>query len=215
MSRYYPTFLDIQGKLCVVIGAGTVAEGKVKQLLASGAKVRVISPVTSKALQELARSNRIELIERIYAEGDLAGAFLAIAATDNNETNLQVRDEASSQKVLLNVVDVTELCDFIAPAVVERGPVSVAISTSGTSPALARKLRESLESHDCKCMPWADAAFLIEEVRKKVKGAPSPSPDLWQRALDDQFLELIQMGDLDSAKSRLLASLMGTQYEGS
>ncbi|MBT18291.1 MAG: siroheme synthase [Dehalococcoidia bacterium] len=214
MSRYYPTYLDIKDRLCVVIGAGSVAEGKIKQLLDSGAKVRIISPESTGHVRNLASSGKVDLIERDYSHGDLNGAFIAIAATDNNMVNRQIRDEASAEKVLLNVVDVTNLCDFIAPAIIERGPVSVAISTSGKSPALARKLRESFESEICDCMKWADAAHLLEEVRGEVKGPQSPSPELWQQALDDNLLELIRSGDLSSAKSKLLASLIGGQSEG-
>ena len=214
MSRYYPAYLDIKDRLCVVIGAGKVAEGKVQQLLGAEAQVRIISPESTKFIKDLAGSGQVELIEKDYSTGDLDGAFIAIAATDNTNINRQIRDEASAEKVLLNVVDVTDLCDFIAPSIIERGPVTVAISTSGKSPALARKLRESLESENCNCMPWADAAYLLAEVRSEVKESISPSPELWQKALDDQLLDLIKSGDFSSAKSKLLTSLSDGQLEG-
>ena len=111
MSRYYPAYLDIKDRLCVVIGAGKVAEGKVQQLLGAEAQVRIISPESTKFIKDLAGSGQVELIEKDYSTGDLDGAFIAIAATDNTNINRQIRDEASAEKVLLNVVDVTDLCD--------------------------------------------------------------------------------------------------------
>lgn len=205
MSRYYPAYLDIAGKPCVVIGAGAIAERKVEQLVAAGANVTMVSPEVTPELRRMAGDGAIALVERAYEAGDLGTAFLAIAATDDPAVNRQVRAEASQGRVLLNVVDVAELCDFIAPAVVERGPVSVAVSSSGTSPALARKLRESLETWPP--LAWADAAGVLSEVRSVVKGPGAPSPEAWQEAMDDELLALVQAGDLEGAKARLLVAL--------
>ena len=131
---------------CVVIGAGIIAQRKVEQLLEANASITLVSPEATDELVALASAGKIRWVERKYARGDLAGAFLAIAATDDTRTNREIHHEAEIEKTLLNVVDVTELCDFIAPSVVKRGAVTIAISTAGSSPALARKIRELMEA---------------------------------------------------------------------
>jgi siroheme synthase-like protein len=190
----------------VIIGAGEVAERKVQQVLACEGNVTFISPEASAPIRELAKANAVEWLARPYAPGDLTGAFLAIAATDDTEVNQRVYAEAEAKGILLNVVDIPVLCSFIAPAVVERGPVKVAISTGGASPALARKLRESLEGYDP--LAWADAAKALAEVREELKqGGCQASPDAWQLAMDTQLLALVQAGDHEGAKARLRESL--------
>ena len=146
VAAYYPVFLNLKGRLCVVIGGGEVAERKVKGLLECEARVRIISPEVTPWLRDVAGQGEVDWLPREYREGDLKGAFLAIASTDRQPVNEAVAAEAAREKVVLNVVDNTPLCTFIAPSVVTRGDVTVAISTGGASPALARKLRESLES---------------------------------------------------------------------
>ncbi|MDA1216439.1 MAG: bifunctional precorrin-2 dehydrogenase/sirohydrochlorin ferrochelatase [Chloroflexi bacterium] len=205
-NPYYPVFLDLRGRRCVIIGAGEIAERKVQQVLACEGNATFISPEASASIRELAEANAVEWLARPYASGDLTGAFLAIAATDDTEVNQQVHAEAEAKGILLNVVDIPELCSFIAPAVVERGPVKVAISTGGASPALARKLRESLEGYDP--LAWADAAKALAEVREELKqGGSQASPDAWQLAMDTQLLALVQAGDHEGAKARLRESL--------
>ena len=206
MSRYYAAYLDITGRRCVVIGAGPIAERKVEQLLAAGADVTVVSPEATAAIEQAVADGRVRLHRRPYAPGDLAQAFAAFVATDDMSVSRQVRGEATRERVLLNVADVPELCDFIAPAVVERGPVMVAVSTSGTSPALARKLREALERWPE--LAWADAAPLLSEVRSELKAAGAqPPPDAWQQAMDDALLALVLSGRTAEAKARLLRAL--------
>ena len=220
MTRYYPAYLDLTGKRCVVIGAGVVAERKVTQLLAAGARVMLVSPTATGAIQRLADEGKVRWIRRGYVRGDLAGATLAIAATDDEQVNRQVHAEAQREKVLLNVVDVTPLCGFIAPSVVERGPVTVAISTAGASPALARKLRELMngdqnpphdDPHDgayCRCLEWADAAGVLTSARAglRAEGASVPA-EAWQSAMTADLLDLIESGHADEAKQRLLNAL--------
>ena len=220
MGRYYPVYLDLQGKRCVVIGAGAVAARKVRQLLAAGANVTLVSPQATKALRQLAQEEELTWLPRPYQPGDLAGMFLAIAATGDEAVDRQVRQEAAGEKALLNVVDAPALCDFIAPAVVERGPVSVAISTSGVSPALARRLRELMEGSrpidcsgqgetTCRCMAWADAAGVLSEVRQELKArSHTAAPEAWQEAMDASLLALVESGRTEEAKDRLLASLL-------
>lgn len=220
MSRYYPAYLDLRGRRCVVIGAGVVAERKVQQLLASGADVMLVSPSATPELERMASQKQLRWVQRNYVKGDLAGAWIAIAATDNETVNRAVHEEAEREKTLLNVVDVTPLCGFIAPSIVERGPVTVAISTAGTSPALARKLRELMNGDQdpphcdadasyCRCLQWADAADILGAVRTEVRsrGANVP-PEAWQAAMDDELLALVRQGKETEAKAKLLDALL-------
>lgn len=143
--QYYPVYLDLRGRSCVVVGGGEVASRKVESLLAAGARVTVVSPALTPALAALAETHEILHHARPYRHGDLAGAALAYAATGDEAVHADVAAEAASAGAWLNVVDRPQLCSFIVPAVVTRGPVSVAVSTGGASPALARRLRETLE----------------------------------------------------------------------
>jgi len=140
--KYYPAYLNLQGKKTVIVGGGNVAERKVITLLKSGAAVTVISPtLTNRLLKEKERGSIIH-IERNYRKGDLRGSFLVIAATDMPTLNSRIATEAPS---LVNVVDVPKECTFIAPSVVQRGPLTIAISTGGASPAFAKTIRKELE----------------------------------------------------------------------
>jgi precorrin-2 dehydrogenase/sirohydrochlorin ferrochelatase len=142
---FYPICLDLEGKNCVVIGGGKVAERKVLGLLACGAEVSVISPDLTDELLRRYNAGNIQWVNRQYRAGDLGRAFLVIAATDDEETQKQVSLEAVSGNLLLNVADVPQRCNFILPATVRQGDLVIAISTAGKSPALARKLRMELE----------------------------------------------------------------------
>ncbi len=219
MSRYYPAYLDIAGRRAVVIGGGTIAERKVQQLLASGADVMLVSPDATPEVELLAAEGRVRWVKRPYVTGDLAGAWIAVAATDDEAVNRAANEEAEREKTLLNVVDDAELCGFIAPSVVERGPVTIAVSTAGTSPALARKLRELIGGaqnpphydHEpfCRCIEWADAASVLTEVRAELKARQQPAtPEAWQAAMDAELLDLVLAGKQDEAKQRLRAALM-------
>ncbi len=128
-----------------MVGAGRVAERKVRALLACGARVRVVSPEASKGLMTLHRKKKIDLSERAYRPSDLKGAALVFAATDDLQTNRRVSSDAQSRHIPVNVADNPDLCDFIVPSVVKEGPIVLAISTSGTAPMLARRIREEIE----------------------------------------------------------------------
>lgn len=141
---YYPIFLDIQGKNCVVIGGGRVAERKVLCLLRAGAKIKLISPALTKRLEKEKSEGRISHIKRKYKKSDLKGAFLVISAASSYEDNKAVADDAKG--LLLNVVDTPSLCNFIVPSLVKRGPLQIAVSTSGVSPAMAKTIRKELEA---------------------------------------------------------------------
>jgi len=142
MTNYYPAFINLCGKQCVVVGGGKVAERKVLTLLDSGAAVKVISPALTDVLEKQKDKGRIRHIRRNYRSGDLKGAFLVIAATSDERINRKVSDDAPC---LVNVVDKPEMANFIVPSVVNRGPMTIAVSTSGASPAIARAVRKELE----------------------------------------------------------------------
>ncbi|MGE5359845.1 MAG: bifunctional precorrin-2 dehydrogenase/sirohydrochlorin ferrochelatase [Bacteroidales bacterium] len=139
-------FLDLRGRPVVVIGGGAVAERKIESLLDAGARVTVIAPDVTDLIARWTDAQRVRLERRRYLAGDLAGAQLAYAATDDEAANHAVREEASARGVWLNVADQPQSCDFFAPAVVQRGRVAIAISTDGASPALAARLRERLDA---------------------------------------------------------------------
>src|SRR5208337_1669971 len=140
--HYYPAFIDLRGKQCIVVGGGKVAERKVAALLRSGAKVTVISPFVTGVLANYSERKRIKHVKRKYRKGDLEDAFIVIAATSDGRVNQEVSLDAP---YLLNVVDAPELANFIVPSVMERGPLALAVSTSGFSPALAKNIRKELE----------------------------------------------------------------------
>ena len=144
-KNYYPAFLDITGKKCVVIGGGRVAERKCPPLIRAGARVVVISPTLTQGLETLKKKGLIRHIGRHYRRGDMKSAFMAIAATDSREINTKATADAAVHNTLLNVVDNPPLCNFIVPSVLHRGPLTIAISTGGVSPAMARTIRKSLE----------------------------------------------------------------------
>lgn len=144
--KYYPICLQIEGRRCLVIGGGKVAERKVRGLLDSGAKVVVISPQLTDGLVGLQAAGAIVWESRGYQPNDVAGYFLVMAATDDPEVQDRVQADAERHGILLNVADVPEKCNFILPALVNRGALSIAISTSGKSPALAKRLRRDLET---------------------------------------------------------------------
>jgi len=145
--RYYPIFLDLQTRPCLVIGGGTVAERKVESLLQAQAQVTVISPTCTSRLQAWAANGTITLHQRPYGSGDLRDFSVVFAATNDETVHKQIAVEAQKAGVLLNVVDRPALCSFIVPAIVSRGDLTLAISTGGASPALAKKIRETLEQH--------------------------------------------------------------------
>jgi precorrin-2 dehydrogenase/sirohydrochlorin ferrochelatase len=141
----HPIFLDLRDERVIVIGGGEVAERKVSSLVESGARVTVIAPACTPALTCRAARGEIRLLSRSYAPGDLDGCRLAYAATDDPEVNRAVHAEATARGVWLNVADQPDLCSFTVPAMVRRGDLTIAVSTNGASPALARRIREELE----------------------------------------------------------------------
>ena len=207
MANYYPAFLDLHEKKCVIVGGGTVAGGKINQLLDCGATVTIVSPCVTPSIKEMIAAGQICWHQREYLTGDLSSAFLAIAATNNPEVNRKVFEEARNNKVLVNVIDTPNICDFIAPSVVRRGEVIFAISTGGASPALARKLRESIE--DNELLRYADLAPLLSRARNELRSRGIVvTPEVWQRHINMELVTLVH-NELDQqAFEHLLESLV-------
>jgi len=159
---YYPAFLNLQGKRVVVVGGGKVAERKVLALLRAGASITVISPEITKRIAREKPTGRIRHIPRQYQKGDVKDAFLVIAATDSHSINKKVSEGAPC---LVNVVDTPSLCNFIVPSVVRQGPLTIAASTSGVSPALSKSIRKELEK--LYGSEFAKYLRLLEKIRKK------------------------------------------------
>ena len=206
-KRYYPVSLDVSGKRCVVVGGGDVALRKVNVLLEHEAIVQVISPELCPELEDLFIAGRIIAAKRPYADGDLAGAFVVISATDDVEANRKVAAEAEKLGVLINVVDTPNLSNFIVPSHLRRGDLTVAVSTGGRSPALAHRIKEELENIFGD--DYAALLALVGQVRSELRqnGITATGED-WQRALDiNMMLTLIREGKTDEAKQQLMESL--------
>lgn len=146
MSLYYPIMLKIEGKSCTVVGGGAVAERKVQTLLEYGAIVTVISPSLTEGLELLLEKKEISYRKKLYEVGDLTGSYLVYGVTDDEDINEKCKKEAEAQGILINVGDSLELSDFILPAVIKRGSLTITVSTEGKSPALSRKIRRELGS---------------------------------------------------------------------
>jgi siroheme synthase-like protein len=171
-SPLFAMFLKLEGKRCLVVGGGPLAESKLEALLRSGARVVVVAPEATRRITVLARSGKLEWLPRRFAVADVKGAFLAVAATNSPDANHKVFAACSRRRVLCNVVDDPERCEFYYPAVVRRGMLQIAISTGGASPALARRLRQQLEREF-----GPDYALWLRHLaqqRRKLQQAPMP-----------------------------------------
>jgi siroheme synthase-like protein len=195
---YYPAILDVAGRNAVVVGAGNIGEGKIRGLLNADANVTVISLTATDQVREWASAGRIRLEQRGYESDDLDGAFLVIAATEDNDTNVRVFEDAEARQMLCNVVDVTHLCNFILPSIVRHGDLAIAVSTGGASPAMARRIRISLQQ--CYGDEYAVALELLGALRDELK-AMYPEPDdrkvLFERMVYSDFMDLVRAGDVE------------------
>ena len=144
-AKLFPMFLKLSARPCLVVGAGSIGESKIASLLEAGAKISVVAPEATSQVQNWARSKEIVWNQRPFEPDDLEGKFLVVAATSSTELHERIFEEATKRGVLCNIVDVPPLCDFYYPAIVQRGALQIAISTSGQSPALAQRLRKQLE----------------------------------------------------------------------
>ncbi len=215
---YYGVFVDVKERRCLVFG-GDAREGerKVNGLLDCGADVVLFAQPDniSPTLEEKAQAGEIEWVRRGYSKGDLEGAWIAIVAdTSNSSVNKDIYEESKRRNVMLNVMDVTHLCTFIAPALTNRGPVTAAVSTGGASPALARRLREEMSGKSCSCMRWADAGDILAKVRATLRNrGVIVCPDRWQEVMTPAWLDKANSVHAEDAERELLKDLTAADCE--
>lgn len=205
----FPIFLRVAGRRCLVVGGGEVALRKVEALLRAGAEVVVVAPRGCAGVEARAEAGELRWEARRYGPADLDGAHLVIAATDVREINAAVSRDAQARRLPVNVVDDPDLCTFIVPAVVERGPVVVAISTGGASPTLARMLRARVEA----AIPEGVGALaeLLKDKRAAVRDRladPEARRAFWDRIVGGEVAGLAFSGRIEQAR-RVLEGLVG------
>lgn len=199
---YYPIAVDLGGKKCLIVGGGEVALRKARSLIDAGARVTVIAPQVD---PRLAAMEGVEVIEREYRQGDAAGCALVFAATDDRPVNSLVAEDANRDGALVNVVDDPDLCSFIAPAVVRRGDLLIAVTTSGKSPALSHRIRMEIEERYGP--EYAAFVDLLGGLRDVVKAAHESREErelAFNRLLDCGILELIREGRILEAREKAL-----------
>ncbi len=217
-TPFYVACLKLTGRRCLVVGGGDVGLEKVEGLLACDGEVTLIAPVAHPELEDLAREGSIDWQRRVYAgTEDLEGVFMAIAATDDSEVNIGVFDDAERRAMLVNVVDVPPLCNFILPAIVRTGPLAIAISTAGASPALAKRMKREISALFGE--EYARLAVMLNDARGWAKGTLPTYQDrkeFFEGIVngDPDPIELIRQGEetavlaiVESAKERAAATV--------
>jgi len=213
MNTYYPVYIQLREQPCVVIGGGKIAEGKVQGLLAAGAKVTVVSPELTSHLHELVEQNQITYMARAYQAGDLTGAFMVICATDQVEINHKVWQEASTNRQLVNVVDDTPRCNFIAPAILRKGDLTLAISTAGKAPALAVRLKERLQEQlGTEYERFLELSGQLREPLARRVPDFETRKALWYELVDSDALNLLAQGD-EPAALETISQIVGFRFE--
>ena len=210
--QYYPVSLDIKNRKCLVVGGGGVGTRKVVTLLDCGAKITVVSPDVSGQLLELANNGSIVLEKRSYRKTDLDGMFLVIGTTDDEELNRQISIDAEKLNMLCNIADRPKVCNFILPSIVNRGDLTISISTSGKSPALAKKLRIELEEQFGN--EYAELLRLMGAIRKKLlsqKHEPEAHKHLFEQLISRGLLDIIRGNRKDEIDS-LLCEVLGEGF---
>ncbi len=210
--KYYPANLNIKNRNCLVVGGGNVGTRKVTTLLECGARVTVVSPDPTPRLKKMAANGSIQLKERAYQSDDLSKMFLVIGATDDERLNRQVSIDAERVNILCNIADRPEVCNFILPAIVRRGDLVITISTSGKSPALAKRLRRNLETQFGK--EYADFLRLMGAIRDKLLSQahePEAHKDLFNQLIDSDLVGLIK-ADKTKQINALLYEILGEGY---
>lgn len=204
MSEYYPVSLNLNQKKCLVVGGGKVAERKVKSLLHCGARVFVVSPALSAWLEAAVNEGKITAVRRNYTTTDLENTFLVIGATDDHKINDKVAAECSERNILVNIVDQTAKCNFIVPAVIRQGSLSISVSTDGKSPMLARRVREELEQSFGP--EYSEFLALMGNIREHVmKNVPREEQrrDIYHRLVYSDIIELLRDGQHEKVKERI------------
>jgi len=203
-TPFYIACLKLKGRRCVVVGGGEVGLEKVEGLLACDGDVTLIAPEANAELQQLADEGSIRWEQREYAGApDLEGVFIVIACTDSTDTNIAIYEDAERRAMLVNIVDVPPLCNFILPAIVRTGPLAIAISTAGASPALAKRMKR--EVSDLFGEEYAQLAVMLNDVRGWAKGTLPTYQD--RKAFfegivngDPDPVELLRAGDTDAVR---------------
>lgn len=209
--KYYPIFLDIKGRDCLVIGGGAVGARKAAVLEKCGATVKVISDRFSAHFQEL-ETSAVRLEKKAYERKDVTGMFLVFAATNNADLNRQIKTDASALNILCNVADAPDESDFILPSIVDRGDLTVAVSTSGSSPAMAKKIRQDLERQFGP--EYAKLLQLMGNIRKKLLSsghAPGDHKQIFYTLIGKGILELIEANDEININA-ILCDVLGKEY---
>jgi precorrin-2 dehydrogenase / sirohydrochlorin ferrochelatase len=205
---YYPLCLNLEERSCLVVGGGKVGARKTKGLLSAGARVIVVSPQMDASLEALRPHERLHLERRAYRPEDMQGVFLAFAATDDAALNRRIQKDAVDCRALCNIADQPELCDFILPAVVRQGDLTLAITTAGKSPALARRLRRELTD---KLGPeYARLTELMGAIRHRLlsKGHdPEGHQRIFNTLLDSDLLAFLRAGRRGDINALLTATL--------
>jgi precorrin-2 dehydrogenase / sirohydrochlorin ferrochelatase len=212
MMRYYPVCLDIKDRDCLVVGGGQVGTRKVRTLLACGARVSVISREVTEELSRLGRQGQIRIALRDYRTADLASAFLVIGATDDPDLNRRVHQDAEAANRLCNIADQPDLCNFVLPAIVTRGDLIVAVSTSGRSPAFAKHLRRQLQ--DQFGPEYGRFLDLMGAIRRRLlatEHAPEVHKPLFEKLIHHNLLEMIKNDDR-SGIDTLLEAVLGPGF---
>jgi precorrin-2 dehydrogenase/sirohydrochlorin ferrochelatase len=199
---FYPMFVDLEGRRCLVVGGGPVATEKVEKLLDHGAAVRLVTPEMTPELEAIAAEGRLhELHRRTYRPEDLDGCFLVIAATNLDAVNRMVWQDAEGLNMLCNVVDVPPLCNFIVPSIVRRGELALAISTGGASPVVAKHIRRELEA--TYGPEWEALVELLRELRDELKDRYLDMPsrrDAVERLMATDVVRKLAEGDEAGAR---------------
>lgn len=214
MSRRYTISLDLFQKDCLVVGGGQVAERKVRSLLECGARVKVISPEITPGLGKLAAEGLILYREGFYQDIDLTGVFLVIGATDSEEVNRRVADDCAARNLVVNIVDDPGKGNFFVPAVVRRGALTIAVSTEGKSPMLARKIREELER--AYGPQFSEFLELLGQLRERVinnETSEQKKRNLLEELVSEEILDLLKEGRLELVKERLHSAYRGSGLE--
>jgi precorrin-2 dehydrogenase/sirohydrochlorin ferrochelatase len=211
--KYYPIYLDIKDKKCLVVGGGSVGTRKVETLLECGAKVTVISIDASEKLKKLSNSRVIQLEKRAFQINDLEGVFLVVGATDDEDLNVRIHAAAESRRVLCNIADRPEVCNFILPSIVNRGDLIISISTSGKSPAFAKKLRKQLEAQFGN--EYAEFLNLMGVIRKKLLSKdrePEAHKHLFEQLIETDLVQMLKNADIEAINT-LLLDVLGDGYD--
>lgn len=191
--RYYPVNLDIRNRDCLVVGGGSVGKRKILTLLECGARVTAVSPKISDEIKGLSKEHPIAVRERKYSPSDLKGMLLVIGATDNEEVNQQISEDAAKAGILCNIVDRPQECTFVLPAIVKQGDLIIAISTSGKSPAFAKRLRQRLSGEfGPEYGKFLDVMGAIRQKLLQKGKSPEEHKQIFERLIEEGLLKLVR-----------------------